>query len=68
MTRRFIETVGHAFEVARDHGYFLGGGLKAMREVASVREVEGKDAVVGFEEGCVDLCIVRYLNDAISKS
>lgn len=67
MTRRFVETVGHAFKVARDHGYFFRGGLKAMREVTSMGEVQGKDAVVGFEECCVDLYIVRYVNDAISK-
>jgi len=54
-----VEAVRHGLEILGDSGNLLVGSLVAVREVAAVGEVEGKDAIVGLEDGSVSLEVGR---------
>ena len=55
----FVEAVGEGFKVFGDHADFLGGCLVAVGQMASVREIEAHNAVVGLQYSRISVQIGR---------
>merc|ERR1740123_1882162 len=58
-TSRLVEAVRNRLEVLRYHGNLLRGQLVAVRQVATMRQVQSHDAVVDVAEGREDLEVGR---------